>query len=170
MSFSHSSDHETLLSAHCCTFQVIALLLSGIYIHPQIRIYLCDGQIQLTDSQYCHIWQMFHLQHFVLLKRIQTARYQELQSTVWILNEVFGLPDSFCYRSNYICWPPEDKATQVFFYLPAGSMHSEIKKRSLSLRRKLALAAAGHPSEASVQQSMSLEHKLGSIRQLNRTF
>ncbi len=51
MSFSHSSDHETLLSAHCCTFQVIALLLSGIYIHPQIRIYLCDGQIQLTDSQ-----------------------------------------------------------------------------------------------------------------------
>lgn len=51
MSLSHSSGHETLLSANCCTFQVIALLLSEIYIHPRLRIYLCDGQIQLTDSQ-----------------------------------------------------------------------------------------------------------------------
>lgn len=56
------------------------------------------------------------------------------------------------------------------FSLPAWSMHSEIEKRSLSLRRKLALAITGHPSEDSVQLSMSLEHKLGSIRQLNMTF
>lgn len=51
--------------------------------------------------------------------------------------------------------------------ISAGHQSTETHRCSF---RKLALAAAGHPSEDSVQQSMSLEHKLGSIRQLNMTF
>ncbi len=122
------------------------------------------GRFNLQTHKYCHIWQMFHLQHFVLLKRIQTARYQELQSTVWILNEVLACLTVFCYRSNYICWPPEDKATQVFFICLLGQCILKSKK-VIEFEKKISSGCSWPP----VWSLCSTKHEFRAQAWINKT-